>query len=358
MTERNQTSSVHNYLKQLESLQDQASFGKDCYLWPAYRKSMVSRQVLDSNIFMTASVIFILKQCLELMDDENKSLANKLINKAITEFPHYQNKDGRLSYNFWRTKPSEHFPNNPIFQRIDYLRLPDDIDDTALIALCSDMKPESAAEISSIFSDFANRKHRIIKRVPKKLQKFGAFTTFMATKMSLEFDVVAQCNALLMLYKYQLPLTTAAEQTILYISHLIENETILEDPFLTSPNYPNSAIIYYHIARLIFQFPHSKLNFYKDTILMQLSNIKIASDMDRFFVNFSSLLLGKPAEFSSFNPKTTQLFFIGGMMSGFGNTITKWLSPLKIWHVRFYSEALNIALQCHFTLLWHKNDTY
>ena len=89
----------------------------------------------DDNVFGLASTLFLLKQNTRFFNKEQTLVFKEIEKNILSKFHLYQNKDGRETYNFYRTKPSRHFPNGIFMSRFDHFRLPDDIDDTALVYL-------------------------------------------------------------------------------------------------------------------------------------------------------------------------------------------------------------------------------
>ena len=105
-------------------------------IFPSYRQNKyLFYKRPDTNIFYTATIVFILHQVRHKVSEKSQAIIDKIAEKAIKNYPNFQNKDGLKTYNFWQTKPSNHFPNGLIFRHLDHFRIPDDIDDTALIYL-------------------------------------------------------------------------------------------------------------------------------------------------------------------------------------------------------------------------------
>lgn len=353
MLERKISSISEHSVSRLERLQNATVFADENGLWPSFRHYPFTHPVLDTNIFITSSIVYVLDACLPLAEEPLAERIRAMQARARQEFPRYKNKDGRNSYNYWRTMPSEHFPNGKFLKHFDYLRLPDDIDDTALVGLTGEFPRETAADMAAQIAGFANGKRRTIYRAPKELKTYGAFTTFMGIKTPLEFDVCAQVNALSLYYAFHLELDDAAQATAAYVRRLVKDETILNNPFFASPNYANPAIILYHVARHIFRHPTSVLSETRDALLAQARRIESESEYDQFFLSYTRLLLGKRDDaLVEFNAKTSEPFYIAGMLSGFDNALAQTLAPQRVCHVRFYSEALNRALFLHYLLLW------
>lgn len=92
----------------------------------------------DDNVFALASTLFLLKQNTRFFNKEQTLVFKEIEKNILSKFHLYQNKDGRETYNFYRTKPSRHFPNGIFMSRFDHFRLSDDIDDSALVYLSSE----------------------------------------------------------------------------------------------------------------------------------------------------------------------------------------------------------------------------
>jgi hypothetical protein len=87
----------------------------------------------DTNIFFTALIVNILQKNKSKLPNDIWPIVESIIQKGIDNYEDFRNKDGLATYNFFKTKPAQHFPNGYFLKRFEHFRIPDDIDDTALI---------------------------------------------------------------------------------------------------------------------------------------------------------------------------------------------------------------------------------
>ena len=69
------------------------------------------KRVNDNNLFFTLSASF-------LFYGASSPIRTLIDNSILKELKSYKNKDGKATYNFWRTNPYEQFPTNFFLSRI------------------------------------------------------------------------------------------------------------------------------------------------------------------------------------------------------------------------------------------------
>ena len=155
-------------------------------IFPSYRQNnYLFYKRPDTNIFYTATIVFILNQIKHKVSEKSQTIIKEITEKAIKNYPDFQNKDGLKTYNFWQTKPSKHFPNGFIFRHLDHFRIPDDIDDTSLVYLTL---PQSKKDVIWL-------KEKLKLHTVPSLGVGGAvYSTWFGKNMPIEFDVCALCN--------------------------------------------------------------------------------------------------------------------------------------------------------------------
>ena len=89
----------------------------------------------DTNVFFTAITVFTLNNIKEFLSPESQLLVEKIAKKATESYHLFKNKNGLNTYNFFQTNPSKHFPHGNILNRFNHFKIPDDIDDTAMICM-------------------------------------------------------------------------------------------------------------------------------------------------------------------------------------------------------------------------------
>src|SRR5436190_1111061 len=89
-------------------------------LFPSVRRNATLRyQRADTNIFFTASTVFVLQNLRPQVADDTKAMIDRIQERAENAYELFRNKDGLTTYNFWPTRPSKHFPNGYLFHRFE-----------------------------------------------------------------------------------------------------------------------------------------------------------------------------------------------------------------------------------------------
>ena len=103
------------------------------------------------------------------------------------------------------------------------------------------------------------------------------------------------CNILYMVLKFNLTISTIDLDSIEFIRRVLTNQDYHHNAFGVSPNYNNSAIILYHIARLVGSFERPQLEVLKDSLIKALLQERqnSTSFMESLLIRISLLRLGK-----------------------------------------------------------------
>ncbi len=253
-------SSFRDLFQQIEDLQvseSNAQFPVGAF--PSFRENKLLRyRRADDNIFVTASVVFILNQIKDRLAAHDRDIVEKITKKAQNTYSLYQNKDRLATYNFWKTTPSQHFPYGKILHKLRHFKLPDDIDDTALIYLT---KPHSDVENLWLKEKLTQHSQRKIE------QKSYVYSTWFGEKMPIEQDVCALCNLMYWVFESDLPLNEHDEATLVFLRNKILSGDFKKRPFQTARHYATVPLILYHYARLIDGFEVRKIADCKEIIV-------------------------------------------------------------------------------------------
>lgn len=307
-------------------------------VWPYKRE--------ENNVFSLASTLFILKEIREKAHTGTKKNIDEIAAIITPIFELYRNKDGRNTYNFYQTKPSRHFPNGFLMQHLDHFRLPDDIDDTALITFSLNAPLTEVQNLKALTESFA-------QTFPDGRK---VYNTWYGKSMPKEQDVCTILNLFYLTHHYHLPFTKTDEDSF---SFLIEKiDSIIEKPFEIARHYANPALILYHYARFMGRFS-SPLDNSKSKIIDTIHNVLKAEPvfMNRLILETSLLKLGEKRPPIDMKDLTFKDFytFIGAPLAPFSGKITKKLSSLKATQMFWDSEIHNKALVVEY-LVWSNND--
>ncbi|WP_151996346.1 MULTISPECIES: hypothetical protein [unclassified Imperialibacter] len=233
---------IDNWLNVLAKEQQQARYlGLPLGCVPSVRSYpilKISRN--DPNVFFPALIASKLQEWKHLMSSSQTERADKIVAGIVDTFPLYKSRRGRMHYNFWPTNPDIPFPNGKVLHRFDFFRLPDDIDDTALVysALSSD-KPTVLSLQQDIDEHF-------LRHYPKQPRMYAAW---LGDKMPWVVDACAMINLLSLFQHHKLLPTAFTGTSEAYLKDIILTKSYIKTPYEVAPYYPDSAVIAYHLAK-------------------------------------------------------------------------------------------------------------
>ncbi len=311
-------------------------------IFPSYRQNKyLFYKRPDTNIFYTATIVFILNQIKHKVSEKSQAIIEDITQNAIKNYPDFQNKDGLKTYNFWQTKPTNHFPNGFIFKRLDHFRIPDDIDDTALVYLTL---PHSKEDVMWLKEK--------LKLHTAPLSEAAVYSTWFGKNMPIEFDVCALCNLMYLFEKYQLPYNEYDAAVFVFLREVILQEKYTTDAFKVAHNYATTPLIIYHYARLLGDFEIKQLESCREKLIQKtielLDNEKI--EMNKVILKIALLKLDKNKKVSNLqspipNFQSPFTYFIAGLLSSYENPILYFFAPMKITQMEWKCEAHDLALR-------------
>ncbi len=312
----------------------------------------------DNNIFFTALTVHTLQSLYHVLNNEEQKLVDTIISRAQANYPHYRNRNGELSYNFWQVYPYElPFPGRKLWSRMRKFRLADDLDDTSLIYLTLDICDSTARAVKRMME--AQIGEKPLKSTFKHHRDYRAYRTWFADKMKQDLDICVMANVLLFVFKKQLPLSQYDQQTIKLITRMVDEEQHLSHPRLVSPHYQQSSVILYHLSRLIAAADHPALDQLKPKVLSDLEDQYASSQhaMEKLILQSSLLRLGKQTTFATGSVQITNqdmekfYWFYANPFSGSRIFFKKLLGRSYFLQSRYTSEAYYLALILENSLL-------
>lgn len=317
-------------------------------IFPSYRhnKYLFYRRP-DTNIFYTATIVFILNQVKEKVSAKSQTIIEHITARAIKNYPDFQNKDGLKTYNFWKTKPSKHFPNGRLFKHFDHFRIPDDIDDTALVYLTL---PHSKEDVLWL-------KEKVkLHCSPLGVRGGGIYSTWFGKNMPIEHDVCALCNLMYLFEKHQLPHNEYDEAVFIFLRDVILEEKYITNAFKVAHNYATTPLIIYHYARLLGDFNIPQLEVCREKLINKIKQLidNEFNTMNRVILETSLLKLDKGQK-NTIHPQRRPhspltihhspfTYFIAGLLSSYENPILYFFAPFKITQMEWECEAHELAL--------------
>jgi hypothetical protein len=295
----------------------------------------------DNSLFAISSGLFVLQNLEKYFSKEEKVLLRNLETEVLKLYPSYKNKDGKPTYNFYPTKPSRHFGGGYFMRHFDHFRLPDDIDDTALVFLTDKNLKNQISELQILL-----QKHQ---------HSMGFWNTWFGKNMPEESDICAQINMLILYFSNDLENDVLAQNTLSYIVKAIPN--FEKYPFLYARHYGSASLILYHFARFMALFPSSPLEIHKKQLKDICKNnlLKEKKLGEILIYEITLLKLGEKREKQKFPEKMPRFYtFIGAPFAPlrFWNKLAGIQLLLINWRSHFYQKALILEYE----ILWENSN--
>ncbi|MDP6909236.1 MAG: hypothetical protein QF371_07015, partial [Flavobacteriales bacterium] len=282
----------------LETLQKLQSKGDSIYPKGLFRSQryhpFLPYRRDDDNLFFTASIVHILQEHQSCLTKIERGIADRIIEIALSAYPLFRNKDGLDTYNFWRTKPTRHFPNGWLMHRFKHFQIPDDIDDTSLLFITETASKERVGRLRTKLQKHANHAYKRAFNPLPKYRDLKVYSTFFGKNMYIEFDVCVLSNLMRLILKhFKDELNEYDRDTLQFITEVIASDEHTLLPFYSAPNYPTAELILYHVARLIPVLPDS----HRDKILSKSINdlnrlVSRSKGLNRILIENSLMRLG------------------------------------------------------------------
>jgi hypothetical protein len=308
----------------------------------------------DTNVFFTAITVFTLNNIKEKISPKSQSLVEEITTKAQKAYPLFKNKDGLNTYNFFQTNPSQHFPHGNILNRFNYFKIPDDIDDTAMIYLTTSQSQKEANWLKDKLIQHSNLSKKQIQNTFPEYRNLKAYSTWFGKNMYIEFDVCAISNMLYCLLSYDVELDEHGQDSVKYIQQTILSNQYIEQPFRVAHQYARTPLIMYHVARLMGKFMIPTLEICREQlmndILYFLQNDTL-HPMDKIILE-TSLWRLDPKKGRDLKPRPTNVplndidfsFFIAGFLTAYQNPLLYRLASSPLFHIQWTCEAHQLAL--------------
>ncbi|MET7254333.1 hypothetical protein [Dyadobacter fermentans] len=353
---------LEKFIDRIEALQStgNALFPKG--IFPAQRSnSILGYRRPDTTMFFSAITAFTLQSIRKYCSPESQAQIDAIRSRVTANYPDFQNKDGLKTYNFWKTKPSRHFPNGRWFHRFEHFRIPDDIDDTAFAYLTTDPSQEELFWLKEKLTLHANGAKLWIKNTYPEYQKLPAYSTWFGKNMYVEFDVSVLSNMLYCILHYELPLNVHDEASFEYIRSVIQTRRYITAPFRCAHQYPRTPLIIYHVSRLMAAFKPDALLPVWDLLANDAENLlkTTRNRMDRVLLATSLMRLGRateriPVEDYSAKDFNGFYFFIAGLLTAYENPVLYRLSVNPLVHMHWTCEAHCWTLLAEYEALWNQ----
>lgn len=328
-------------------------------LFPSVRRNnTVGYHRPDTNVFFTAITVFTLQQLRASVSSETQLLIDQMAQRATTAYPIFQNKDGLNTYNFWPTRPSRHFPNGYLFRHFEHFRIPDDIDDTAMVYLTTAPEQTQLRWLKDKLSQHANGSGRYqIRNTYPEYRSLRAYSTWFGKNMGVDFDACALSNILYCLYQYNLPRNQHDADTLTYLRLVVESGRYVREPFRCAPHYARTSLIIYHLARLMAAFHVPELEPIRSRLIAdgQRELTATQNHVEQMMLATSLMCLGASPPTIPFGnieqDVNTFHFFIAGLLTAYEQPILRRFADRSLVQMRWQCEAHSWALVAEYLVL-------
>ena len=336
----------------LSELQELQSEGNSIYpkgIFPSQRyHPFLPYKREDDNLFFSCSIVKILQDVRLLASDEEQKSIYDICSMAVSAYPLFRNKDGLDTYNFWRTKPSRHFPNGWFMHRFKHFQIPDDVDDTALVYQTQNADKNRVLNLREKLKSHSNFAYKKAFNPFPKYQSLKCYSTFFGKNMYIEFDVCVLSNLMSLILKHvpENELNQFDTDTLEYVCSVIENDEHTSNPFYSAPNYPITELIVYHVARLLPLLPEKWKNRIEAKVKSDIELLLLKTEgLYLTLIENSALKLGLSIPSREKEPNEVNFYFFhAGMITAFENEFAQALAKWPLFHLRYTSKALNRAL--------------
>ena len=323
--------------------------------WPGYRRN-------DENVFFTAITVFTLQQHVRpQVSAAWQQQIDRITDRARLAYPAFRNKDGLATYNFWPTRPSRHFPNGWLFHRFEHFRIPDDIDDTAMVYLTNAPAETDRNWLKTKLVQHANLATNQIRTTFPEYRNLRAYSTWFGKNMPVDFDACALSNLLYCIFQYKLPLNQHDHDSLALLRGVVESGQYLTEPFRCAPHYARPSLIIYHLARLMADFNPAALEPIRPRLIADAKHelTRATNRMEKILLATALLRLGQtPPEielaaierdFAGFH------FFIAGLLTAYEQPLLRRLAGQPVVQLRWQCEAHSWALMAEYCSLKLRN---
>ncbi|UHG91841.1 hypothetical protein [Spirosoma oryzicola] len=330
-------------------------------LFPAFRSNAtIFYRRPDTNVFFTAITVFTLQSLRSVVSSATQRVIDQIAEKAQRAYPLFQNKDGLDTYNFWPTRPSRHFPNGYIFRHFEHFRIPDDIDDTAMVYLTQTTvpSPDKLIWLKAKLSQHANGSQRHqIRNTYTDYRHLRAYSTWFGKNMGIDFDACALSNMLYCLYHFDLAPNQHDTDSLTYLRSIVESGRYVAEPFQCAPHYARTSLIIYHLARLMAGFSIVELEPIRSRLIADAERAlsRTHNRIEQIVLATSLIRLGEVVpeidtrgierDFEGFN------FFIAGLLTAYEQPWLRRFANRPLMQMRWQCEAHCWALVAEYSSL-------
>lgn len=328
-------------------------------LFPSVRRNdALGYQRADTNVFFTAVTVFTLQKLRSSVPEGSQLIIDRITQRAVAAYPAFRNKDGLNTYNFWPTQPSRHFPNGYLFHRFEHFRIPDDIDDTAMVFLTTNPAPADQQWLKAKLGQHANGSERYqIRNTYPAYRTLRAYSTWFGKNMGVDFDACALSNMLYCIYQYALPRNQHDADSLTYLRSVVESGQYRREPFRCAPHYARTSLIIYHLARLMGAFDVPELESIRTRLVADGRQLltSVHNRVEQMMLATALIRLGEAVPAIPANNLEEDIhtfhFFIAGLLTAYEQPLLRRFADWPLVHMRWQCEAHSWALVAEYLVV-------
>jgi hypothetical protein len=334
-------------------------------VFPSYvsKKRIYKEQRKDNNIFYNAIIAYTLKTLRPQLAHPDQVIADSIIARSLQVMGRFKNREGRESYNFWRTDSAYRLPYLWGLKITKKKMLDDDQDCTSMCLLSREIPVTTARQAHGIMQDYTNNSEYPTYTTFARYKAFPAYSTWLGDKFPPVFDICVLSNILSFVQTYELSWTKADSASLGLIIATIKNKDHILNPSIIAPYYGNTSIILYHLARLMSVKPIPALEEMKASLIADATNqlSQAKTELEKLILINALLKWDSRTALPGVNPneieKSNFPFFIGNIPSILSLSLKKPLSKKEIGFYYHYCPAYNNVLLLEWLVLKNKNST-
>lgn len=326
-------------------------------LFPSIRRNgKLGYTRVDTNVFFTAVTVFTLQRLKPMLPPDTQCIIDKIAQQAVGAYSQFRNKDGLDTYNFWPTAPSRHFPNGHLFGRFDHFRIPDDIDDTAMVYLTTHPTRETVLWLKNKLTQHANGTAHWIRNTYPDYQRLRAYSTWFGKTMPIDFDACALSNLLYCVYQYDLPHNEHDNDSLTYLRDIVLSGRYLRNPFGCAPHYARPSLIAYHLSRLMAAFAIPELEPMRTQLITDARQLleRATNRLEQILLSTTLLRLGEQSPPVDLNAIETDFagfhFFIAGLLTAYETPWLRRWAQYALTQMRWHCDAHCWALVAEYSV--------
>lgn len=330
-------------------------------LFPSWRwKKALGYRRPDSNGFFTSLTVFTLREIRAQLPAAAQTMVDDIAAKALATYPLYQNRDGQATYNFYQTRPLNHFPHGYLLRRSRHFASPDDVDSTSL-AYLSDPRPAAQNQwLKAKLQAHANTVKGWATTGPVAFRQKKIYSAWFGERMPIDLDASTLSNALLWVVRTQQPLNEFDADGLAFINWAIASGEYRRRPLDVSAYYATAPLIAYHVGRLLAGASWPQLATARATLLRDLPALLAGtkSFMEKILLGTTLLRLGEASPplldpswtFDELERRSRGLYFcIAPLLNYYPHT--RWLARWRLSQIDWECPAHSLALVAEYLAL-------